>query len=63
MGAASDAALHWSHPTLAQRVLLLALVPVTALLGAVWNVAFWTMFAGCQAFVYRAIAGREAPAA
>ncbi len=62
VGAASDVALHWRNPNLFQRLWLLALAPVTAVLAALWNVAFWTLFAACQAHAYRAIASRESPA-
>jgi hypothetical protein len=55
LGEATDVALHWRNPNLLQRALLFALAPVTALLFAVWNVAFWTMFAACQAHIYRVI--------
>ena len=57
-------ALEWRGPDLARRLLLLALVPALALMGAALLVGPSVLINGAQAYVYRAIrAARNAAAA
>jgi len=60
VGVATDVALNWQNPNLLQRLFIWLLVPVTALLAAVSQVAFWTLIAACQAYAYRAITLKQA---
>ena len=63
VGVATALAIDWHGPDLARRLVLLALVPVLALMGAVLLVGPSVLICGCQAYVYKAIrAARAAPA-
>jgi hypothetical protein len=64
VGVATAMALDWHGPDLARRLLLLALVPVLALMGATLLVGPSVLINGAQAYVYRSIrAARAAVAA
>ncbi|MFI4936442.1 MAG: hypothetical protein ACHP7N_17675 [Caulobacterales bacterium] len=54
-GALAEGAPTWHGPDLARRLLILALVPFVAILGAVLLVVPSTLICACQAYVYRAI--------
>ena len=56
LGATINAVTLWRGPDLLRRVLLLAMVPPAAILGAALLVAPATLICACQAFAYRAIA-------
>ena len=56
LGATISAVTNWSGPDLLRRILLLAMVPPAAVLGAALLVAPATLICACQAFAYRAIA-------
>jgi hypothetical protein len=60
VGMAIAAALAWHGPDLVRRLLLLALVPVVAVMSAVLLVAPSVLICGCQAYAYRAIVGDRA---
>jgi hypothetical protein len=63
-GLTISAAMAWRGPDLARRLLLLALVPFAAILGAALLVVPTTLICACQAFAYRAIApGAPTPGA
>jgi hypothetical protein len=60
VGVATAVAIGWHGPDLARRLLLLALVPVLALMGAALLVGPSVLLGGAQAYAYRAIRqGRE----
>jgi hypothetical protein len=64
VGAGTTMALEWRGPDLARRLLLLALVPALALMGAALLVGPSVLINGAQAYMYRAIrAARNAAAA
>jgi hypothetical protein len=62
LGATAEAVMNWRGPDLARRALLLALVPLAAILGAALLAIPATLISACQAFAYRAIAQTGAPA-
>jgi len=62
VGVATALAIDWHGPDLARRLLLLALVPVLALMGATLLVGPSVLICGCQAYVYKAIRAARAAA-
>jgi hypothetical protein len=63
VGVATALTLDWHGPDLMRRLLLLALVPVLALMGAALLVGPSVLINGAQAYVYRAIRAARTAAA
>jgi hypothetical protein len=61
LGTLSVAVLHWSDPSLARRIILLALAGTWAVYGAIASVVPLVLICGCQAYAYRIIAAARTP--